>query len=122
MDRLLLISGVLALTACVDVEDRSTDFNYLHAAIVEPSCATIGCHSAATQSSPTSTGIDLSSTQSACTALRDDQGEPTVMQLLRGEYDDLTEPVYHQMPIDRPLPGADIDLIQAWFDAGAACD
>lgn len=71
--RLLLLGAVLALGACADPEDRSTDFNYLHATIIEPSCATSGCHSAQTQNGgPLVSRVDLSSPHRACCSLAAD--------------------------------------------------
>jgi hypothetical protein len=122
----LLLAGALAVSGCVEVEDRSTDFEYLHAAIIEPTCATVGCHSRQSQQSPPNTlGLDLSTPTRACAALRDRNDQPpgdVLILYLEGNRNDMVEPIYDQMPPDVPLPSADIELIRAWLDAGAPCE
>ncbi len=59
------VGVAIVVGGCADPVDRSTDWNYLHATIIEPSCATTGCHSAATAQKD----IDLSSPESAYFAL-----------------------------------------------------
>jgi hypothetical protein len=138
MHRLLLISGALVLGACIENEDRSTDFEYLHAAIIEPSCATIGCHSAATEQGPPGYLVNLSTPSDACCSLTgsncDDtdahygnwtgltDGVPDLILLLRGTYYEPGTEDYPRMPVDRPLPEADIELLQRWLAGGAQCE
>jgi len=140
MHRLLLISGALALGACIENEDRSTDFEYLHAAILEPSCATIGCHSAATEQGPPGYLVNLSTPSDACCSLTgsncDDadahygnwtglgtNGDPDLVNLLHGTYYEAgLEPEYTRMPIDRPLPEPDVELVKRWLEGGAQCE
>ncbi len=149
--RLLLLGAVLALGACADPEDRSTDFNYLHATIIEPSCATVGCHSASVRNGgPCNFEVDLSSPRSACCALASDTREKQeaceadgevdgdwvtpdgaqipLLQLLRGEASAVRNacpdgpPENVQMPIDSPLTPAEIALIEQWIEDGAECE
>jgi hypothetical protein len=108
----LLLAGALLAPGCVDAEDRSTDFGYVHAAIVAPSCATIGCHSAATRIA----GLDLSTPAVACRNLSD--YPPAALEaLLRGD-----APGVPRMPLDVPLPAADIAILRAWREADVPCD
>lgn len=114
MLRPLAIVVALGLPACADVDDRPTDFQYLHAAIIEPNCSTIGCHSEATQAG----NYDMSTASAACEVLG---GLPpnTIVSLLRGEG---VSDEYPQMPPDVPLPEADIQLLERWLNEGAPCD
>ena len=110
MHRLLLISAALVLAACADPPEEPADLNYLHAAIVEPNCATIGCHSAATAISPPGDPpIDLSTPQGMC-----DKLSTATPALLRGE----AGGDYPQMPPDVPLPSTDIELLTTWINGG----
>ena len=102
--------------ACDDpVSDRPASLSYISAAILEPNCATSGCHSqlAATE------GVQLHSVEAARVFLLTGDlvvpGQPQrsrLMYLLEGEQ---TE----RMPPDQPLPDADIELIERWILEGA---
>ena len=116
----------IALAGCVEAEERSTDFEYLHAAIIEPSCATVGCHSRQTHAGPPNRepeGLDMSTPTRGCFALADTL-PTTLIALLNGEFDDMVEPIseYRQMPPDVALPAADIELIERWIDEGSPCE
>jgi hypothetical protein len=121
----------LVLAGCLDGEPRPARWSYLHTAIVQPACATAGCHSTLTAIA----GIDLSDREGAYTMLTGRIcGEParphdpprnyvtpgsaaysTLIYQLRGDDRDL-------MPPDTPLPDAEIALVARWIDDGAACD
>jgi hypothetical protein len=127
------ISAVMAIAACacLEPEPRPTRWGFIHATIIQPACATAGCHSVLTAAA----GVTLASREGAYTMLTGRIcGEPpsTVMPprhfvtpyapetsqlyyLLRGERVDL-------MPPDNPLPDADIELVARWIEDGAACD
>jgi len=145
MRTLHVCACAIALAGCVEAEERSTNWNYLHAAIIEPSCATIGCHSEATQAhGPSSAlGIDLSTRDVAYRALAGvDCGDPMpglyvvvgtepdypLMLLLQGlpypGRDEFPggEVELRQMPPDSPLPPANLALIRQWLEAGAPCE
>jgi hypothetical protein len=144
----LLFAGALALTGCVEAEERSTNWNYLHAAIIEPSCATIGCHSAATKAAgPTFLSVDLSTpdvayetlTGVACGSgdtpgvlaveVASDVGTDYALMLLlegrpfpdRDEFPG-AEVELRQMPPDAPMVPANLALIRRWLEAGAPCE
>jgi hypothetical protein len=112
----------LALAGCVEAEERSTDFEYLHAAIIEPMCATVGCHSRQTQQSPPNReAFDLSTPTRACFFLND-VPPGNLIDLLEGDFNDTTGDEYRQMPPDVPLPAADVELMVRWINEGASCD
>ncbi len=116
---------------CLDAEDRSTSWPALHAAIIEPACATSGCHSKMTSQA----GVNLATPVDAYTVLTGrictDQppagvapgnfvfpGDPTrskLIHLLRGEQ-------VGRMPPDSPLPAVEIELLERWILEGAPCD
>lgn len=148
MRTLLLLAGALVMTGCVEAEERSTNWTYLHAAIIEPSCATIGCHSEATKAAgPTFQEVDLSTPEVAyltitgvecgsgdtpdvlTVVLPSDDGidDYGLMHILLGRrYADRFEAggevELAQMPPDSPLPPANLALIRRWLDAGAPCE
>lgn len=113
------------------LESRATEWSYLHAAIVAPSCATAGCHSRAASVA----GIDLSTNEAAYAVLtgrvcgapvhaEDAPGNyvfpfaperSRLLYLLRGDETQI-------MPPDLPLPNVEIDMIEGWIAAGAPCD
>ena len=99
-----------------DTDDRPVSFNYIHAAILKPNCATSGCHSTLNKTH----GVDLQDRDSAYLVFQQsyptDGSEPRyqeIVQLLRGEVAN-----FHRMPPDQPLPDADIDLVERWKNAG----
>ena len=94
-------------------EPPPAEWAYLHAAIIEPSCATIGCHSAATAQEDR----DYSTPESACESMR--RSGVTLIGLLRGEEQGAD---YPQMPPDVPLPETDIELMAKWLTAAEAGD
>ena len=119
--RLAVLAGLAALLAVGcggTTDDRPPKWSFISATIMEPSCATVNCHSAITQRA----SIDLHAK---------DVGYYT---LLNGFYvipTDVTGSslVYLlnaagslRMPPDNPLPAADILLIERWIEAGAPND
>jgi len=142
LKRLLLLAVTVALGACADPVDRSIDWNYLHATIIEPSCATSGCHSAMTANGAEDRPLDLSNPESAFRDLASDPdttvecgsadelpvdgyltlfpGQDAILiDFLQGEGQNLD---YPQMPIDLPLTPAEVALIERWVEDGAPCE
>lgn len=108
---LALITGA----ACTGAPaDRPATWSYVHAAIIQPACATSSCHS----DSARTAGVVLDDPDVAYEQLVGRQfvipGDPgsALMAILHGDG-------RRQMPPDAPLLGADIDLVQAWIEAGA---
>lgn len=132
-----LVVALAAMTttaaACQSDDDRPASFEYIQTAILAPNCATIGCHSefAAVRTYTfddfEEAYMDLTGTP--CDQARDSDpqtvglvspGDPdssTLTYVLRREDD--FGPI---MPPDRPLPGADVDLIEQWIAEGARCN
>jgi hypothetical protein len=140
--RVAIVALLTLVLGCETATDRPATWTYLHAAVIAPNCATIGCHS---QISSTS-GRDLSTvasgyvmlTSHTCGAPPHPQDPPAsvwvapvngdpeqagLVQLMRGVYMDLRysdRPLL--MPPDQPLPDAEIDLVVSWIARGAPCD
>lgn len=120
-----------ALVACAPLDERPAAWSYVYPAVLEPACATAGCHSAPTALA----GLDLSTATGAYTYLTGricgdpigpgspprnyvDPGSPeysTLVYQLRGIGRD-------RMPPDLPLPEGEIQLVERWIRDGAACD
>lgn len=119
--------------ACGSADDnRPADWAYIAPAIIIPNCATSSCHSEAAAAS----GLDMSTPDKAYRSLtrrevclycgnpdtEDDSPRPLItpgnpaqsrtvnMMRARGA---------ERMPPDRPLPEADIALIEEWIALGA---
>ncbi len=124
--------AIVALASCDQAGDRTSDWGYVHTAILRPSCATSGCHAALSALG----GVDLSTPDRAYTQLTgrscgepptSDQptsdfvrpGHPETSQLvymLRGDGTDLV------MPPDLPLPEVEIAIVERWILEGATCE
>src|SRR3954451_14429058 len=96
-------------------DDRPARWSFISATIMEPSCATVNCHSAITHQG----GVDLSARQIGYQSLvptffvfpGDPQNSPVVnLMNAQGSI---------RMPPDNPLPEADIVLIEKWIADGA---
>jgi hypothetical protein len=106
----------LAATSCGSAtDDRPARWSFISATIMEPSCATVNCHSAITHQG----GVDLSARAIGYQSL-----VPTFF-VFPGDPEN--SPVVHlmnavgsiRMPPDNPLPEADIELIEKWIADGA---
>lgn len=115
----LFAAAAAALIGCGSMTDeRPLKWSFISAAITEPSCATVNCHSEVAHYN----GVDLheraagyaSLTVKGFTRLNDpmDPTSAPVLLLMRAEGS-------IRMPPDVPLPEADIVLIQNWIAAGA---
>jgi hypothetical protein len=125
---------VCMLAGCASEDDRPPTFTYVYTTILQPSCATIGCHNRYAQTYgfrfDTLHGTYAYLTGVVCNEDEPDPpGEPAgnfvrpgdperskLMHLLRAE------DVPRRMPPDRALPDVDIDLIERWILEGARCD
>lgn len=128
------LAAILALAcaplfACGGGDDRPASYRYIQSAILEPNCATSGCHSGLSEVAQ----INFESVEESYEVLTgracdDDEAEARryvnpaqpensqLMHLLLGA--DVQTP----MPPDIRLPDADIDLIEAWILEGAPCN
>lgn len=108
------VACVIASGACVSPDERPATWNYVHAAILVPSCATATCHSSIAERG----GVVLEDPDDAYQTLIDGgyvvpgDDNSTLLFLLTGE-----ERV--RMPPDGPLPEADVELIRTWIREGA---
>jgi hypothetical protein len=101
-------------------DDRPPTWSFISATIMEPSCATVNCHSKITHQG----GVDLSSAQAGYDAL---VGQPGAMTfyVYRGypQFSSLVTLLNAvgstRMPPDNPLSQADIQLIETWISQGA---
>jgi hypothetical protein len=113
---LLLASPLVA--GCGGADNRPARWSFIAPAIVEPSCATISCHSTVTARA----GVTLAPREVAYHTLVDRhfviRGVPDVSEmvaLLRAEGSP-------RMPPDFALPEVDIALIEQWITNGANDD
>ena len=116
----LLTALVAAGISCGgETDDRPKRWSFISATIMEPSCATVDCHSKIADRA----GVDLHDRATGYRALVDRRfvvpGDQTssssLMYLLRGQG-------AVRMPPDSPLPEADIQLIDAWIKNNAPND
>ena len=106
--------GVAALGCGGAADPRPASWGYIHAAIVAPSCATIGCHSDVSKQG----NLSLERAEEARTFLigarhvvPGDAASPLMFQLEGIER--------LRMPPDAPLPAPDVELIRRWIVEGA---
>jgi hypothetical protein len=119
---LLLVAAAVASIGCGSMtDDRPAKWSFISAAITQPSCATVNCHSAVAQRS----GVDLHDRASGYTSLAmrgfatpADSTQPASAPLIYL----LEAKGSTRMPPDVPLPAADIVLIESWIAAGAPND
>jgi hypothetical protein len=118
---------LLAVAGCgVETDDRPVSFEYITTAILRPSCGGASCHSTQNQRAgyildePGPAYETLSEKLVPCT---DGPGscDLTDRDLAPIFYLMITKPPNgkDRMPLDAPLPQADIDLIGRWLVAGA---
>ena len=114
--RLVLVAAAAVLIGCGSADDpRPAKWSFISATIIEPSCATVGCHSKIANRA----GVDLHDRATGYHDLTTRNfvvpGSPessALHYLLRGEGS-------LRMPPDMPLPQADLDLIDEWIRAMA---
>jgi hypothetical protein len=118
--RLLLVAVAAFALGCGDAtDDRPARWSFISATIMEPSCATVNCHSAVAQRA----GVDLHDRATGYRDLvgrsfvlpSDQTGSSALLYLMHGQGS-------LRMPPDMPLPEADIQLINSWIKAGAMND
>lgn len=111
----------IAATGCGGAtDDRPARWSFISATIIEPSCATVSCHSAITRRG----GVDLSTREIGYQTLVKNSGGMTFyVYPSYPQYSTIVTLMNAQgsirMPPDNPLPQADIQLIETWIAAGA---
>ncbi|MES1158127.1 MAG: c-type cytochrome domain-containing protein [Haliangium ochraceum] len=121
LPRLAVLAAVAALLAagCGGVkDDRPAKWSFISATIMEPSCATVNCHSAVSVRA----GLDLHAREIGYYTLKNgfyvipkDSAASALIYVLNASGS-------LRMPPDNPLPDADVALIQKWIDDGAQND
>ena len=117
--RLVLVAAAAALIGCGGADDtRPPRWSVISGTIIEPSCATVNCHSKIANRA----GVDLHdrATGYADLVMRGfvvpgNPDQSALLYLLRGQGS-------LRMPPDAPLPEADIALIDEWIRANAPND
>jgi hypothetical protein len=101
----LVLAALLATASCgtEDPDERPPTAEYVVPAIFRPSCGTAGCHSSATARK----GLVLDTIAGVCEA-SNALGPLTIWMV-----DD--PPTASRMPLDSPLPDADLALLQVWY-------
>jgi hypothetical protein len=132
-----LRAALLVLVASCDLpEERAPSWSYIHAAVIQPNCATSNCHSnlGGAPIGTSTAGLAFDQREGTYVLLTghvcDDivaeappgnlvrPGQPEsskLMYLLRGDEVD-------RMPPDAPLPEGEIELIEHWILVGAPCN
>ncbi|HUQ01027.1 MAG TPA: hypothetical protein VM261_00970 [Kofleriaceae bacterium] len=112
---------LLAVAGCgTETDDRPATFSYIHQAIVVPSCATAACHSSQNHIADK----DLQDREVAYRTFVQsgitDRSQSAIYQTIGGEAAPDFNPyaAAGRMPLDSPLPEADILLIGEWIDLG----
>jgi len=110
-----LLLFLVAAGCGVETDPRPASFRYIQAAILEPSCATAACHSSLNQREGlVLDDVDLDTTYEVfygLAATEDPELSPLLNDILRGDGE-------KRMPLDAPLPDADVELITNWIVAG----
>lgn len=114
---LALVFAASPLAGCADESDeRPAEFEYIVAAILRPSCATATCHTS--QARRADVALDTleaahETFDSRPFAIAFEPESSELPFLLR-----TTDPEL-RMPLDSPMPEADIQLIERWIANGA---
>ena len=118
--RLLWAVAATVLIGCgSETDDRPAKWSFISATIIQPSCATVNCHSEVANRA----NVDLHDRATGYRDLVDrrfvipgDQTSSSALLYLMNGTGSL------RMPPDAPIPEADIALIDKWIKAGAPKD
>ena len=115
-----LVALLVGAAGCNDTDERPATWSFISATIIQPNCATSRCHSEGSNVA----GLKLDTVQGGYEALagyslggESDPEATGLMVRLNGGYPGIDD--VQRMPVDEPLPQADIDLIRKWIAAGA---
>jgi hypothetical protein len=128
---ILILLSAVALVGCGGEDNRPAVWSYISPAIMQPNCATSSCHSKVAAVA----GLDFSTAEEGLKGLTkqklpNDMGSDgrqliTRQLILPGNPEEshmlnmLKARGTWRMPPDRPLPEADIDLVERWILTGA---
>jgi hypothetical protein len=98
-------------------DPRPATFSFIGPAIIQPSCATVSCHSAVAQRAgvvlePRDTAYKTLTTRNFVIPTDTNPDDSELMAIIQAEG-------VRRMPPDFPLPGTDIELIRKWIENGA---
>ena len=123
--RFLLIAALScsAAVGCTDsIDERPATFEYMVAAVLAPSCGTATCHNTMTKRE----GYAFDTVDAARQTFRDQflvpvggSDEPDTTKLISIVTIAAGDEFIPRMPIDSPLPDADVELMRRWIVAGA---
>ncbi len=110
-------------------DEREASYTYIQSAILMPQCSTIGCHSSRTEVNghafddyektyTSLTGGECATGPGPGFLVNPGSNQRAGLLMLRL----IGKGVPTQMPPDRPMPQADIDLIAKWIEEGALCN
>ncbi|HEX3758542.1 MAG TPA: hypothetical protein VHW23_07530 [Kofleriaceae bacterium] len=128
MQRLVLIGALLASAsgACGATDDRPRNLEYITQTILAPTCAAAECHSAFKME----VGDEFDTVDAARRTILNNglvsPGDPsgsTLVQSITVGVPSILDPMSQtivRMPFDSPMPDADVALIEAWIQDGAA--
>jgi cytochrome c len=114
------VAAAVLIAGCgFETDDRPAKWSFISATIIQPSCATVNCHSEVANRA----GVDLHDRATGYKDLVDrrfvipgDQtGSSSLLYLLQGRGS-------ISMPPDAPIPAVDTALIDEWIRAGAPND
>lgn len=115
--RRFLVAVPLVLAGCGVEDDRPATLEYIHAAIIQPSCAQANCHSSFAKADFYDFGTLEGTRDGFDRLVEPGDGDSSRLILI------LTSPggegAPPRMPYDAPLPNADINLIYQWIEEGA---
>ena len=100
---------------CNDTDERPATWSYISATIIQPNCATSRCHSKG--SNVLGLVLDTADYSKIEPYVHADTPDNTTLMFrLNGG---VPGNEVQRMPVDEPLPQADIDLIRKWIADGA---
>ena len=115
-----VVFSIMASGCNGTTDDRPPTWSFISTTIMEPSCATVNCHSAITAQG----GVDLSAREIGYqTLVRNSGGQTFYVYPYYPQYSPIVNLMNAEgstrMPPDNPLPAADIQLIENWIADGA---
>lgn len=115
----VVTSTVFLFLGCGGEDDRPPTYEYIHTAILQPNCSTIGCHSERSGIR----GIFLDDFEEGYRNLTGVScGDPNPVDARGTSFRVMGDDRTLRMPPDRPLPEQDIALINQWIADGLPCN
>jgi hypothetical protein len=114
------LGALLAGAGCNDTDERPATWSFISATIIQPNCATSRCHSEGSNVADLKLDTAKSGYESLAGYVLGGEADPDatgLMVRLNGGYPGIDD--VQRMPIDEPLPQADVELIRKWIAAGA---